>query len=325
MFVESIKKGIDNAVRNWPAVLVEMGAMFIYGVGFVIMVVLPAAVVIGAVAGMNMQGLENFATGFDNIGDLIVNNILAALVVLIALTLYVLVASTLAFYIFSGLLGVVGRASADPSYKFSFTSFMQEGRRLFWRVVWLVFLLSLVFIGVFTAIGLMGMLGKVALAPYFSSESLIAKFTAIFITLLAVSGALIGFVFFIAWSGYSLVALVVRDIKAFDAFREGLDFIMREPRSLPVFLGAGGLYLLATISVTLMVFPISLIPIVGVFLSIPAQILFYGVDRFLYIAVMGTLFNYYVRVNRPADEETMEITESALPGPEGDTLFSVDS
>lgn len=318
MFVESIKKGIDNAVRNWPAVLVQMGAMFIYGMGFVIMVLFPLLIVIGAVSGMNIQGLENIASGHENIGDLIVNNVLAVLVTLITITLYILVISTLAFYIFAGLLGVVGKASADPSYKFGFTSFLQEGRRLFWRVMWLVFLLSLVFLVVFAAIGVMGLLGYMALSPYYSSESLAAKFLAIFITLLALSGALLVFVLFIAWSSYALVAMVSRDLKAVAAFREGFDFMKREPRSLAVFLGAGGLYLMASLSVTLMVFPISLIPIIGLFLSIPAQVISYGVDRFLSLAVMGTLFHFYAEMNRPAGGEAVETVDSGGPDQESD-------
>jgi len=318
MFVESLKTGFSAAIRTWQAVLVQLVAGVLYGLGFVVVVLLPALVIAASVVGMNMDGLESLAAaGPDEILAFVLEHILAVILLAGIFFLYLLIVTTAALFVFGGILGVIGRATRVPDYRFSLRSFMEEGRRLFWRVMWLTGLIGLVAMGLGVILILFGAVGVAVLSPLAASETTAGKFVAIFSSLIGFSVFLAAVVAFAAWSSWSFVALAARNLRVMEAASEGLRVVVGVPASNLMYLGVTGLYLMTAVGVSLLLFVFGFIPVVGILILIPGQILYYGFERFMTLWLFGALFNYYfdIRGLRPEPENPPDEPLGRLPEP----------
>lgn len=322
MFVESLKTGFSAATRTWQAVLVQLVAGVIYGLGFVVIVVLPALLIVASVIGMNLQGLESLAaSGPEEILAFILEHVLAVVLLAGIFLLYLLIVTTAALFVFGGTLGVVARAALQTGYRFTLRSFMDEARRYFWRILWLAGLIGLVAMGVGVVLILFAAVGVALLSPLASAGTTAGKFAAIFTGLVGASAFLAGMITFAAWSSWSFVALAARDLKVMEAASQGLHMVVRVPASNLMYLGATGLYLLTAFGVSLMLFAFGLIPIVGILILIPGQILYYVLQRFMGLWLFGAFFHYDRMVWKTEPKEELPPEKVIGFSPEQNDLF----
>ncbi len=300
MVIDTIKKSIGPAAKNWQIVLIHFVLLFFYAFGFIILVAIPFAVIFAGSMDLNMQNISDPINAFGNIENLLVQNLAGLAVAILALLLYLTIVSSVALYIFGATMGTLEKAVRKKNYRFGFSSFISEGNRFFGRILWLTFLLGLMLIALMICISIMAGIGSVFILPLLSSESGTVYFIGIFISLLMASVALAGFTLLAVAGAFSLVALVVDDIKAIAAFKKSLAFIQRKPSSILFLLAVTGIYLLAACSVMLITIPLGIIPLIGPLLSIPVS---FVCNRFLGLVMITALIYFYTSSNRPFSNE----------------------
>jgi len=303
MVTDTIKKSIDSAAKNWQIVLIHFVLLFFYIIGFIIMVVVPFAVILAGNIDLNLQTISDPINAFGNITNLLVQNLASLAVAVLALLLYLTLVSTVALYIFSATMGTLEKTVREKDYRFSLSSFMREGNRFFGRVMWLTFLLGLILVAFMICVSILVGVGFVFLSPLLSSESGFVYFVGIFISLLIASATLIGFVLLAVAGAFSLVTLVVCDMKVIAAFKEALAFMRREPRSIFFFLAATGLYILAACGVMIITIPLGLIPLIGPLLSVPIS---FVCNRFIGLAMIAALIDFYTGISSSLSIEFAE-------------------
>jgi len=305
MVTDLVKKSIDSASKNWQIVLLHFGLLFVYAIGFMIMVAAPFAVILAGSMDLNLQGISDLPYAFGNITNMIVQNIVGLAVAMLALLLYLTIVSTVALYVFGATLGMLVKTVREEDYRFSLSSFMREGNRFFGRMIWLTFCLGLIFLAIMIGISIIAGGGAMIISPLLSSESGPVYFIGIFISLLIASSVLVVFVLFAVVSAFSLITLVAEDIKAIAAFKETMAFMRREPRSILFFLAASGLYILAACGVMIITIPLGLIPLIGPLLSIPIS---FACNRFLGLAMIAALIHFYAGIS---SQPSIEFVETA--------------
>lgn len=303
MVTDLVKKSIDSATKNWQIVLLHFGLLFFYAIGFIVMVAAPFAVILAGSLDLNLQTISDPINAFGNIANLLVQNLAGLAVAMLALLLYLTIVSTIALYVFGATLGMLVQTVREESYRFSLSSFMREGSRFFGRMIWLTFCLGLTFLAIMIGVSIIAGGGAVFLSPLLASDSSLVYFAGIFISLLIASSVLVVFVLFAVVSAFSLITLVVEDIKAIAAFKKTVFFMRQEPRSILFFLAASGLYILAVCGVMIITIPLGLIPLIGPLLSFPIS---FVCNRFLGLAMIAALIHFYTGISSQPSIEFAE-------------------
>ena len=306
MVIDTIKKSIGSAAKNWQIVLVHFVLLLFYIAGFMVMVAAPFAVILAGNLELNPQNINDLINVFGNIANLLTQNLVGFAVAMLALLLYLTIVTTVALYVFSATLGMLGKTVMEDNYRFSLSSFMREGRRFFVRVMWLTFFLGLVFLALMIGISIVAGVSSVLLSPLLASDSTPVYFVGIFISLLIASLALGGFVLFAVASAFSLITLVVEDMKAIAAFRKAVAFIRQEPQSILFFLAVTGLYMLAVLGVIIITTPLGFIPLVGPFFSMPIS---FVCNRFLGLVMIAALIHFYADRHKQPPAEFAEAVD----------------
>ena len=299
MVIRMIEESFRPAVRNWPVVVVDVVLLLLYIFLFILMVGLPLMVLLGGAFGFDPSEIRQLPRVLDDFGRFVGQNVLGAFTVVSAFLLYLLIVSTVALFAFGATLGVITRSVTDPDYRFSLSLFVSEGRRLFWRIMWLSLFLGLFFIMAFAGLGLVGALWVMATGLVFSMKTGLGYFLGTFFTLLGLTLAFV--VFLLAWavSTWAMVILLVKDTRSMDAFTEAVSFMRKNPRSILFFLGLSAIYVGAVIGVSMLTIPFQVLPAVGLILGIPAQILSYLCNRFFGIILFAALVRYFLEVTKP--------------------------
>lgn len=325
MVIRIIEESFRPALRNWPVVVVDVVLVLAYIFLFLLMVGLPFVVLLGGAVGFDPSELRQLPRVLEDVGQLIGENILGAFTVVSAFLLYIVVISTVALFAFGSTLGVITRSVTDPDYRFSLSLFLSEGRRLFWRIMWLSLFLGLLFILVFAGLGLVGALWVMSTGLAFSMKTGLGYFLGTFLTLLGLSLAFV--VFLLAWavSTWAMVILLVKDTRSVDAFTEAVSFIRKNPRSILFFLGLSAIYVGAVIGVSMLTVPFQILPVVGLVVGIPAQIFSYLCNRFFGIMLFAALVRYFLEITGPVpgtddppnvpDEPSHTLPSSGEQGP----------
>ena len=317
MVIRMIEESFKPSLRNWPILVVDVVLLLVYILLFFLMVGLPFVMFLGVSTGFDLSELRNIPRAMDDLGAFVGQNILGAFTVLTAFLLYTLVVSTVALFVFGATLGTIKRSVTDSGYRFSLGLFMAEGRRLFWRVMWLALFLGLLFILVFIGVGLVGALWVMVTGLIFSMKSGLGYFLGTFLTLLGLSVVFV--VFLILWcvSTWAVVILLAKDTGAMDAFTEAVSYMRQNPRSILFFLGISVVYVGAVIGVSMLTIPFQVLPVVGLILGIPAQIFSYLCNRFFGIMLLAALIRYFLETTQPrpsGEGPTLSDHEREAPG-----------
>jgi len=300
-FGDCFRAGFSAAVRTWQVLLVQLVAGVFYGLGFVVLVLLPLLLIGMSAAGMDAANLEALAAaGPEEVIGFLLEHIAAVVVVAGAFILYLTAVMTAALFLLGGELGVLRRAALRPDYRFTLKSFMADARRLFWPIMWLGLVVGLAGIGVLLLLGGLAAAGVAVIQPLAADGGTAGRALGIFALLAGMSLLIVTLFFLAAWSTWSFVVLAARETKAMDAAREAARFVFSGPRPALYYLGLAALYLVVLTGVSVLLFVLGLIPILGILILIPGQIAYFALNRFLVLWLLGGLFHLYLQERGPA-------------------------
>jgi len=324
-YIEAMKDGFLLINRHWPLVLIQVGMMFISIIGFFIIVGIPLAIAF-IIFGIDLTELTHLKDIFRILSgpsDLLSKYIGLILIVLASFILYFLMVTMLGIYVFGGSIGVIGRAIRDKTRKFTSRAFLEEGKRLFLRMLGFTSVIGVILIVVFFILGIFGG-GVASLISYAQSmDSTIALFLVTFFSLIIVMMAFTLILGIISVTLYGFASLYFKGTGAFKSISEAVKFLVRYPNGFwlytVLFIG----YLVASFFLGLISYPFTLVPIIGAVFSFP--FMSYLFQTYLGLVIIAIIFSYYY-AKEFGEEPVQPVVESPqAAAPEQEEQIPPDS
>jgi hypothetical protein len=291
-FTGAIKSGFKLINRQWPLVAVQVGLMFVNCTGLFILVGLPVVIAI-IIFGLDMSALANtqdILGLFQNPAELVSKYLVLILVVIASFLFYVMFAATLWLFVFGGTAGFIGRP-----------------------LMWYFLVISLIFIAIVIILSLFG--GGIAaiVSVARSRDSTLALFLGFFSAFVFILVSL-GMLFIaFAVTKYGVAALFFKGEGAVKSFSEAVTFLWNNQNAfwLYVLLVLG--YILASILMMLITYPFKLIPVVGLVLALPVQLVSSIVQGYLGLVLIAVIFFYYFNAEIMEPEPVIETPADIIP------------
>ena len=294
-YIDAIKNGFRIINRNWQLVLVQLGMMIISFLGFFIIVGIPLAVAF-IIFGIDLTGLieiKDLLRVFRDPSQIVSRYFGLFLIVLTSLLLYIIMAASFGMYVFGGSVGVIGRALQDMTMKFSMRTFFHEAKRLFIRLFGFTSVIGILLILAAFILGILG--GGIAALVSFAKtqDSALALFLGTFFLLILIILALTFILGILSITLYGVAALFFKDIGPVKSLREAINYLMRHPNALWLYAMLFGGYVFISFLLILFRSPFELIPVIGIILSFPFQLISYAIQTYVGLAIIAILFTYY--------------------------------
>ena len=113
----------------------------------------------------------------------------------------------------------------------------------------------------------------------------------------------------IALTLYGTAAIVLKGTGPWQATKDTIKYLYRNPAALWLYCLIFGGYVLATFLLVLLGTPFSLIPLIGAIIAIPYQIVSYALQSYLGLVIVAVIFIYYY---------STEVKPSETPPPQAD-------
>ena len=296
MFLECIKEGFKLTHRNWQVILLKIIVTIISIAALFIFVGIPIAVAIIFMS-IDIASLKDTLLNIMSSDPLeILSKYLGlAVIVFTGLILYITVVSVVVLYVFGGMLGVLRNASLDSKYRFSFSSFFAEAKKLFFPLVWLFSVALFVITAVIIIFGILTGVWFFTVHALSTPDSTLSVFVVSFFTMLVIFLSLVAGLFSVIFTVYASIALAVERKGVSDSFKKTWNFVMNKP-------GAFLFYILLVICVValnivlwLLGASFRLIPMIGLIVSIPYQIILHVFQSYLAVVMWSSLIVYFIK------------------------------
>ena len=292
---EAIRSGFHIINKRLQLVGVQAVLMVVNCISFFVVVGIPLGIAF-VIFGLDLTGISDARDVFGmlaNPSGLIMKYLWMVLVVVVFVLFYILLITTLGLYVFSGSAGVVGRSILDPSLPFSMKQFFAEAKQFFFPVMWYSLLASLVFLVLAFLLGISG--GGIAalVSAAKKQDSTLALFLGIFFSLVLALLAVSAIIVFLAVTVYGIAALYFRREGSWKAFREAGVLLWKRPDAFWLYALVFAGYISGSFIVMVISYPFHLIPIIGMIISFPLQLISYMVQGYLGLVVLAVVFGYY--------------------------------
>jgi hypothetical protein len=297
MIIESIKEGFDLTNRNWQLILIRVVVAMINLFLLILFIVIPFIIALLALGiDWDINRAKDFLPSVLSNPSAVFSRYLGIVVLLItAFTLYLTVVSVIILYSFGGTLGVLRNSILNIKYKFSLSSFFYEAKNLFFPLLWL---LSVVLLAITIIVIIFGILTSIVITLlylYGESESTFTVFIVSFFTLLIFFSLFLGTLGGLIYTAYSIISLVVDKKGTSESFRRTWDFLKNKPKAFLFYIilifGMFGI----NIGIAIFGGVLQMIPAVGIFISIPYNLVYYAVQAYLSIVLWSVLLIYYMK------------------------------
>lgn len=322
-YSDAIKNGFRLVNKNWQLVLIQFGMMLVNCIGFFVFVGIPLAVafVIFGLDLTEMTELKNLLGTMKDASEIITKYLGLIIVLVVSFVVYLLVATAVGLYVFGGSAGMIGRAVRDSYNRFNMNTFFSEGKRLFWPLAGFAAIIGIfavvigiIFLGVAFVLGVfVGGIGVItSIAKGY--ETTLSVVLGIFLSLLLFCIGLALIISSIALTLYGTAAIVLRGTGPWQAIKDTIKYLYRNPAALWLYCLAFGGYVLATFLLVLLGMPFSLIPIIGAIIAIPYQIFSYALQSYLGLVIVAVIFIYYFSTEvNPSETPPLEADEGTEP------------
>lgn len=318
-YSDAIKNGFRLVNKNWQLVLIQFGMMLVNCIGFFVFVGIPLAVafVIFGLDLTEMTELKNLLGTMKDASEIITKYLGLIIVLLVSFVVYLLVAVSVGIYVFGGSAGTIGRAVRDSANRFNMNTFFSEGKRLFWPLVGFTAIIGVIFIGIAFILGVFGGGIGVIISIAKGYETTLSVVLGIFLSLLLFCIGLALIISSIALTLYGTAAIVLKGTGPWQATKDTIKYLYRNPAALWLYCLVFGGYVLATFLLVLLGMPFSLIPIIGAIIAIPYQIFSYALQSYLGLVIVAVIFIYYfsteVKPSETPDEGTEPVSGNSTP------------
>jgi hypothetical protein len=308
MIIECIKEGFSLTHRNWQLILLRAAVALINLFLLLLFMGIPLLIIFISV-GIDMAQARDLLPELLSSPEEIIPQYLGTIVLLlVSFTVYLLVVSVITLYVFGGTIGILRKAALDVQFKFSMTTFFQEAKNLFFPLLWLFSFVILIVTAMLIIFGIMAGIAFAVVHLYGESGSTLSVFVVSFFTLLLIFFGIVGGLGSVIFTAYAVIALVVERKGTIDSLKNTWSFIKNKPISLLFYIilvvGITG------INILLMIIggTIRLMPIAGLFINIPYQLVYYAVQVYLGIVLWSSLLIFYTKgINYPVYKATYDI------------------
>lgn len=311
---DAIRSGFTIINKQWQLVAIQVvlwiiNCIFLFllvGVPFIIALVMLGIDITTLAAGNNLTGL------LQNPVELFSKYLGLVLVVITAIFVYVLVATTLWIYVYGGTAGIIGQTLLEPSLQFSMRSFFGQAKKFFFPLMWYFFVIGLVFTAIVFVIGLFGGGTALLVAMAKSRDSTLALFLGIFFTSVVIIASLSILIAALAVTTFGIASLFFKGRGALQSFLDGITFLWNSQKAFWLYLVLLAGYILASILIMFIFYPFQMIPVAGAILSLPLQILSSIVQGYLGLVFLAALFAYFFDQEMRKSEP---VPDMPSPGP----------
>lgn len=316
-FAVAVKGGFNTINRNWQLVLIQIGAMFASFIGFFIFVGIPLAIAF-IIFGLDLTELARFD---DILGRLreptkIISKYFGLIVMVLASFLvYLLAVFIVGIFVFGGSIGVIGRSVKDIAERFNLKTFLSEGKRLFFPLVWFTTLIGLIFIVMAFVLGLFGGAISAIVSLAKEQEATLAVFLGIFFSLIVF---VIGLVFLLALLSvavYGSAIMAIRGHRPVVSLKEAVYHLYKHPDAFYLYCIVFVGYLIISFMIMFLGYPMKYIPLIGPLMALMYQLSVYIVQSYLGFVMIASIFSYYYA----ATDSSIETIADTAPTSEGST------
>lgn len=294
-YKESIKKGFSVINSNWQLVLFQAGMMLASFFGFFIVVGLPLAIAF-IIFGLDLTGLLKFHDIFSifrNPADILSRYLWLIILVLASLLLYVLIVIAMGIFVFSGSVGIIGKAVMEGSNQFRVRAFISEGRRLFFKILGFTALIGLMFIVLAFVLGIMGGVIAAIVSKAKEYEAILALFIGIFFSLVLFVIGLALILSILAVTVYGIAGIAMKGSRPYITLKESARFTTRDPKAFFLYCIVFFGYIIISVLLMFIGYPFRLVPLIGPLMSATYQLVVYVVQSYLGLATLAIIFSYY--------------------------------
>lgn len=232
MIVECIKKGFHLTHKNWQVILIQMVVTIINLIGLVLFVGVPIAVAITSL-GIDIANAKDILLKlFESPMEFLSRYLGLAILIFIALILYLTAASVVVVYVFGGILGVLRNTALDVQHRFTLSSFFKEAKKLFFPLMGLFSIALLIMIVVLVILGMLAGIVIPLKHAYSQSGARFPVFMVSFLNLLTIFLIFLGIIISLAsviFTAYAVIALVVEKKGIAASLKKTWNFIKNKP------------------------------------------------------------------------------------------------
>ncbi len=296
-YSEAITEGLRVVNRNWQLVLVRIALSVLSCLGFFFIVLIPLviALLIIGVSPVLLSRIESspdiLLTQYSGIV------IVAALLML----LYVLLVTTAGVYVFAAAAGTLARTVKEESRKFSMKVFFEEGGRLFLPALGYLTILGLIALG--AVLFYMVTAAAVATAvTYAKAHSLtLSVFLSAFFSLVGIISGLLVLTGLFAMGAYGMAAIALTGSRPVATVTGTARYLLKNPSAFFLYLTLALFYAVLSTILVLTGLPLKTLPLVGVILSLPYQILVTALQGYAGFFILAVILVYYFNTGLPEE------------------------
>lgn len=294
-FTEAVKGGFNTINRNWQLVLIQIGAMFASLIGFFIFVGIPLAIAF-IIFGLDLTELARFDDILGRLREptkIISKYFWLIVMVLASFLVYLIAVFTFGIFVFGGSIGVIGRSVRDIAARFNLKTFLSEGKRLFFPLVWFSTIIGLIFIVMAFVLGLFGGAISAIVSLAKEQEATLAVFLGIFFSSIVF---VIGMVFLLALLSvtvYGSAIMAIRGHRPVVSIKEAVYYLYKHPDAFYLYCIVFVGYLIISFMLMFLGYPMKYIPLIGPLMALMYQLSVYIAQSYLGFVMIASIFSYY--------------------------------
>lgn len=297
IYTEIIREGIHTVNKNWQLVFVQLIAMIISCISFFIIVGIPIAFAF-IMFGLDLTELlkiQDIINAINESFGLLNKYFSIAVMIIVSLFSYIIFLILLWIFTISGTIGILGNAVSDKDYRFSVSRFFEEAKKYLRPIFGFSIIISSIFIFAAFILGMVGGGASALIDRVKDLEITLALFLSVFFALVLIIAGLFLIFSIMSVVVYGFAHLFFHKSGPFDALKGSIRYIYSTPSSISFYAILLILYVLIGFIVLFIGSSFALIPIIGLFLSMPYQILSYLIQAYIGLVMLSSVFHYYHR------------------------------
>lgn len=289
-FWEPIGAGFRVIHRNWQLVVIQvaLSALGLAGLAVAVGAALAAAFYI---LGMDVSQLAALRDLINDPEALLSRYLGLVLLIVLGVLVYVLFLSLLWLFVVAGSAGTIGLSIREPSREFSMRTFLSEGRRLFSPLTGYALLASLIAIGLFIALGIIGG-GIGSVANLLDGGTYVNRFFRVFTSLLAAAAAL-ALAFGLASVVLTGMMPLFEGAGPLESLRRGARYVKGQPDVLGLYAVVFAGYFFVYSALMLPAYAFDYESVSGALLSASYQFLLNILQGYLCLVALASAFAHY--------------------------------
>lgn len=322
-YSNAVKEGVRLIHGNWRLIIAQLVMSVAGCMGFFLIVGLPllAAFLMLGIDIAELGELSGLLEAIKEPSELIGRYSGIIVLLLVCLAFYMTFAFAVWIFVLGATAGTIRNSIRGTSSGFRLNDFFAEGKRLFLPLAGYMMITGIIFIGAAFVLGMLGG-GAAAVSSTLGIKSTVAGL--VFKVLLTLTLMLVGFVLivmFIALSAQGTLAVVFDGTGPLRSLKRAYSYLRGNPDALGFYGVIITGYVIMYFLLVLPGYPMRLIPIIGVLLSLPYQIFSYVFQSYICLVALASLSVYYYSFisagSTPASDTSAEEAPPQAPPQEG--------